>query len=304
MGATLTIGSTLAGYRIEALIGRGGMGVVYRATDLRLERPVALKLIAPERAEEPGFRSRFLHESRIAASLDHPNVIPIYEAGEADGALFIAMRYVEGSDLKSLLRDDGRLQPDRALELLAQIAGALDAAHARGLVHRDVKPANILVDGTGHVYLSDFGLTKLTDEATSLSAPGQLLGTLEYLSPEQIRGEPLDGRADVYALGCVLYECVSGTPPFRGTEAEVLWAHMQVEPPAVGVPELEYVIRRALAKDRDERFRSCRQLVAAARGDRADRSTTQAIPATTDGRPDRSRRGGVGPRGARRRARW
>ena len=229
MKAAFTRGTTFAGYRIEDLVGRGGMGVVYRATDLSLERPVALKLIAPELAEDERFRSRFLREPRLAASLDHPNVIPIYEAGEHDGQLYLAMRFVEGSDLRTLLDAEGKLAPERALEILAQVAGALDSAHRRALVHRDVKPANVLLDRDGHVYLTDFGITKQVGGDSTDT--GRVVGTLDYLAPEQIRGDPVDGRTDGYALGCVLYECVPGAPPFRrATEAETMWAHMQEEP--------------------------------------------------------------------------
>jgi serine/threonine protein kinase len=219
-------GSLFAGYRVDSLVGRGGMGVVYLAMDLSLSRPVALKLIAPELAEDERFRARFLREPRLAASLDHPSVVPIYEAGERDGQLYLAMRFVEGSDLRSVLEEEGTIPPERALAVLGQIAGALDAAHRRGLVHRDVKPANVLVDEDGHAYLTDFGITKQVGGASTET--GQNLGTLDYLAPEQIRGEGVDGRSDCYALACVLYECLSGVPPFRReTEAETLWAHMQ-----------------------------------------------------------------------------
>ncbi|MGH2824396.1 MAG: serine/threonine-protein kinase, partial [Thermoleophilaceae bacterium] len=197
--AAFTPGTTFAGYRVEALLGRGGMGVVYRATDLSLKRPVALKLIAPDHAEDERFRARFLREPELAASLDHPHVIPIYEAGEHQGQLYLAMRFVEGSDLKSVLEREGKLSPQRALAVLAQVAGALDAAHKRGLVHRDVKPANVLLDEEGHVYLTDFGITKqLGGDSTDT---GRVMGTLDYLAPELIRGDPVDGRTDCYALG-------------------------------------------------------------------------------------------------------
>ena len=230
MKATFTPGTTFAGYRVDAPVGRGGMGVVYRATDLSLERPVALKLVAPELAEDERFRARFFREPRLAASLDHPNVIPIYEAGEHEGQLYLAMRFVDGSDLKTVLEREGKLTPERTVEVLGQVAGALDAAHRRALVHRDVKPANVLIDGEGHVYLTDFGITKQLGGASTDT--GRMVGTLDYLAPEQIRGEPVDGRTDVYALGCLLYECLAGAPPFRrATEAETLWAHMQEEPP-------------------------------------------------------------------------
>jgi ABC-type branched-subunit amino acid transport system substrate-binding protein/streptogramin lyase len=265
MKATFTPGTSFGGYRVDSLVGRGGMGVVYRATDLSLERPVALKLIAPELAEDERFRARFLREPRVAASLDHPNVIPIYEAGEHDGQLYLAMRFVEDSDLKSLLEREAKLPPERALAILAQVAGALDAAHRRGLVHRDVKPANVLLDEDGHVYLTDFGITKQLGGASTDT--GRVVGTLDYLAPEQIRGEPVDGRTDCYALCCVLYECLAGAPPFRrGTEAETLWAHMQDPvPPLAGLPALDPVFRKALAKDPRDRYATCAELIADAR---------------------------------------
>jgi ABC-type branched-subunit amino acid transport system substrate-binding protein/predicted Ser/Thr protein kinase len=264
MKAAFTPGVTFAGYRVDSLIGRGGMGVVYRATDLSLERPVALKLIAPELVEDEHFRTRFLREPRLAASLDHPNVIPIYEAGERDGRLYLAMRYVEGSDLKTLVERDGKLSPEDALQVLAQVAGALDAAHRRGLVHRDVKPANVLLDENGHVYLTDFGITKQIGGAST--DKGRVVGTLDYLAPEQIRGEEVDGRTDCYALACVLYECLAGAPPFRRvSEAETLWAHMQEEPaPLSGHPALDPVLRKGLAKDRIQRYGTCSELIEAA----------------------------------------
>ncbi len=256
---------TFAGYRVESLLGRGGMGVVYRAWDVSLDRPVALKLIAPELAENDRFRARFLREPRLAASLDHASVVPIYRAGEHDGQLYLAMRFVEGSDLGSVLGAHERLGPEPSLGILTQIASALDAAHRRGLVHRDVKPANVLLDEQGHAYLTDFGITKQLGGASTDT--GRVLGTLDYLAPEQIRGEEVDGRTDGYALACVLYECLAGEPPFRReTEAETLWAHMHAEPPSLpGDPELEPVLRAGLAKDRDERYASCGQLIEAAR---------------------------------------
>jgi ABC-type branched-subunit amino acid transport system substrate-binding protein/streptogramin lyase len=255
---------TFAGYRVDSLIGRGGMGVVFRAWDVSLDRPVALKVITPELAQDERFRTRFLRESRLAASLDHPHVVPIHEAGERDGQLYLAMRYVEGSDLRTLLDREGKLSAERALGTLAQIADALDAAHRRGLVHRDVKPGNVLLDEDGHAYLTDFGITKQVGGASTDT--GRVVGTLDYLAPEQIRGDPVDGRADVYALACVLYECLSGAPPFRReTEAETLWAHMQDEPPSLpGHPDLDPVLRRALAKDKQARHSTCTELLAAA----------------------------------------
>jgi ABC-type branched-subunit amino acid transport system substrate-binding protein/DNA-binding beta-propeller fold protein YncE len=264
MSVTVGPGSTFGGYLVESLVGRGGMGVVYRATDLSLQRPVALKLIAPKLAQDERFRARFLREPRLAASLDHPNVIPIYEAGEHDGQLYLVMRFVEGSDLKALLGRERKLAPERAMAVLAQVAGALDAAHRRGLVHRDVKPANVLLDQEGHVYLTDFGITKqLGGDSTDTA---QVVGTLDYLAPEQIRTETVDGRTDCYALACVLYECLSGAPPFRrDTEAETMWAHMQEQPaPLEAHPALDPVLQKALAKEKDDRYASCSELIEAA----------------------------------------
>ncbi len=264
MKAAISPGMIFAGYRVEELVGRGGMGVVYRATDLSLERPVALKLVAPELAEDERFRERFLREPRLAASLDHPHVIPIYEAGEQDGQLYLAMRFVEGSDLRTILEREKKLSPERTLAVLAQVADALDAAHRRALVHRDVKPANVLLDEDGHAYLSDFGITKQVGGDSTDT--GRVVGTLDYLAPEQIRGDPVDGRADVYALGCVLYECLAGVPPFRRpTEAEILWAHMQEHPaPLHGQPRLDPVLRKAMAKNQEDRYGSCTELIDAA----------------------------------------
>ncbi len=256
----LQVGSQLAGYRIEELIGRGGMGVVYRATELALDRPVALKLIAPELAGDATFRQRFLRESRLAAAIDHGGILPVYAAGEADGELYIANRFVAGTDLRRLL-EGGPLPPARALALVAQVADALDAAHARGLVHRDVKPANVLVDRDDHCYLCDFGLTKQFGEGGT-TASG-LAGSLDYLAPEQIRRGEVDGSTDQYALGCVLYELLVGVPPFRrATEAQTLWAHMQEEHQTPdGYDALDPVLARALSKEQDERYPSCSALV-------------------------------------------
>jgi DNA-binding beta-propeller fold protein YncE len=264
----------LAGFRLEAVVGRGGMGTVYRAEDLRLGRKVAVKLIAPELAGDERFRERFLRESRIAASLDHPHIVPIHGAGDDDGALYLAMRYVEGTDLAHVIAEHGALDPRRALAVLEQVAEALDAAHERGLVHRDVKPSNILLARAGgkeHAYLSDFGLTKQASSLSGLSVAGQILGTLDYVAPEQIRGEPVDGRADVYALACVLHECLTGTPPFpRATDVAVLWAHVH-EPPARArvlrpslPPAMDDVLSRGLAKDPAGRPATCGELIAAA----------------------------------------
>jgi serine/threonine-protein kinase len=266
------IGSELLGYRIEALIGRGGMSVVYRAEDLRLKRNVALKLLASELAMDDRFRERFLRESQLAASIDHPHIVPIYEAGEVDGQLYIAMRYVEGSDLKRLLREEGPLEPRRTLQLLRQLADALDAAHDRGLVHRDVKPSNALLDSAEHLYLADFGLTKSASDRSALTITGRIIGTVDYAAPEQIEGKPVDGRADVYSLGCLLYECLTGEVPFlRDSELAVLWGHVHESPPKASErnPQLpaaiDSVVARALAKDPEKRYETCADLTEAAR---------------------------------------
>jgi DNA-binding beta-propeller fold protein YncE len=263
MATSTNIGTELAGYRLEALIGRGGMGVVYRARDLALDRDVALKLLAPRLADDSSFRERFLTESRVAASLEHPNVIPIHDAGEIDGQLYIAMRLVDGTDLKALLRD-GPLEPPRAVRVLEQVAAALDAAHARGLVHRDVKPSNVLLDEREHVYLADFGLSRYLGDAAAQLGPAKSLGTADYVAPEQIRGEQVDGRADVYALGCMLYECLAGEPPFRrGSDSATLYAQLEEEPPVL--PGLEDVLPKALAKEPSERYANCGALIEDAR---------------------------------------
>ena len=303
------VGSELAGYQIEALIGRGGMGAVYRAEELTLGRKVALKVIAPELAEDSRFRERFLRESRIAASLDHPHIVPIFKAGDEDGALYLAMRYVEGTDLAKLLREEGALDPRRAVDLLEQVAEALDAAHEKGLVHRDVKPSNVLVavaGGKEHCYLADFGLTKRTGSLSGISAPGDVVGTLEYVAPEQITGGDVDARADLYSLACVLYECLTGQPPFpRATDVALLWAHVHEEPRRVSEvrPELPSSRRqRSLPRPRQgadappcerRRARFGRSTRARSRRDRAGGAQT-SLPRWTRprgaGRPPRRRR--------------
>jgi streptogramin lyase/tRNA A-37 threonylcarbamoyl transferase component Bud32 len=271
------VGTELAGYRIENLIARGGMSVIYLAADLRLKRKVALKLISPALAQDPEFRRRFLRESELAASLDHPNIVPVYEAGELGDLLFIAMRYVEGGDLKQRLRAGG-MKPEETIDLLAQVAGALDAAHERGLVHGDVKPSNALIapgaghEGADHVYLADFGLTKRLADGGSLAGDGHLMGTIDYVAPEQIEGGEVDGRADVYSLGCVLYQCLTGAQPFGfETDLGVLLAHLDQDPSRATDlrPELpgaiDAVIACALAKQPADRYRTCRELITAAR---------------------------------------
>ena len=235
------------------------MGEVYRGVDLRLARAVAVKVLAPEYADDPAFKERTLSESRIAAGLDHPNVIPIYSAGEADGHVYIAMRLVEGSDLRAILKREGCLDPARTIALMAQVAEALDAAHAAGLVHRDVKPSNVLIDdqrGREHCYLADFGITTSVRESAHSEVSQRLMGTLAYIAPEQIRGDPLDGRADVYSLGCMLFECLTGEVPFVcDSDMELVFAHLEQPPPRVGERRAELpaaldpVIASALAKD-------------------------------------------------------
>jgi len=266
------IGTEFLDYRIEELIGHGGMGVVYRAHDARLDRSVALKLVAPELAQDERFRERFLRESKLAASLEHPNVVPVHDAGEVDGQLYLAMRYVEGSDLRTLLRAEAPLAPARAVAICTPVAEALDSAHARGLVHRDVKPSNVLLDASERAYLADFGLSRrLADEGTPF-ADGHSLGTPAYVAPEQIEQGAVDGRADVYALGCVLFECLTGEPPFvRDSRLGLVWAHLEEEPPRATErnpqlpPAVDAVLAKALAKDAGERYATCSELVTAAR---------------------------------------
>ena len=261
----LAPGSVLADFRVEDVVGRGGMGVVYQAVQLSLGRPVALKLIAPHLAGEEGFRERFVKESRLSASLDHPHIVPVYGAGEADGVPYIAMRFVQGINLRAAIARSGRLDPVRAVRLIQQVASALDSAHARGLVHRDVKPANILIsqeDGAGeHAYLTDFGVTKRRSATETPTVTGEWVGTLDYVAPEQLRGERVDGRADTYSLGCVLFECLTGRVPFpRDEDVAKMWAHISDVPPlatelAPEVPAaLSEVIQRVMAKTPMERF--------------------------------------------------
>ena len=239
------------------------MGVVYRATDLSLDRTVALKVLAEDVASDPDFRRRFVAESKLAASLDHPNVIPIYAAGEADGVLFIAMRFVDGEDLRTLMRAEGVLDPARAVKLIAQVASALDAAHAHGLVHRDVKPANVLVTADDHVYLTDFGLSKRVAADADQTRTGLVLGTLDYIAPEQIRHEPIGPWTDVYGLGCMSFQLLTGAVPFPlDTQEGKLWAHISEPAPDLGPPFGE-ALQRALAKRPRDRFHAAGDLGAA-----------------------------------------
>jgi serine/threonine protein kinase len=265
----LAPGDQIAGYEILDQIGRGGMAVVYRALDLRLGRTVALKVLAPELGEDQAFRQRFIRESRAAAGVDHPHIIPVYEAGESAGVLFIAMRYVGGGDVRLLIEAEGRLSPSRVAEITSQAASALDAAHAHGLVHRDVKPGNMLLgqassSGHDHMYLSDFGLSKDSLNPQTLTSTGQFFGTLDYVSPEQIQGHPVDGRADQYALACTAVEMLTGAPPFERTDTMALmWAQLHAAPPRLTdrrpelQPVVDQVIARALAKSAASRYPSC-----------------------------------------------
>jgi N-acetylneuraminic acid mutarotase len=271
------IGTEIAAHRLEALVGRGETGVVYRARDLELDRVVALKLIAPEFAEDREFRERFMRESRQAGAIEHPNVIPIHRVGEDGDLLFISMDYVEGTDLKTFIGVRGRLDPGPAASVASQVAAGLEAAHARGLVHRDVKPANVLIDGQERVYLTGFGVTKRTGPGSAVEKPDLIVGTRDYLAPEQIREDQVDARTDVYALGCVLYEALTGFVPYpRERAADTMWAHVNEGPPSVldrapDVPiEFDIVVRRAMANEPDQRFISAeamrRAIDAAARG--------------------------------------
>ncbi len=264
------VGTTLAGYRILEYLGRGGMGVVYRAEHLRLGRPAALKIVAPELADDPAFSERFAREARTAATLEHPHVVTVYDAGEADGVLYLAMRLIEGGDLAVELVTRGALEPARAIEICGQVAGALDEAHARGLVHRDVKPANVLLDARG-AYLTDFGLAHGTPTGGA-TQPGDLVGTIHYVAPEQIQGADVAGAADQYALAAVLHHCLCGAPPFgRSSDVAVMYAHLHDDPPAASAvrhglpPALDAVLARGLEKEPGRRFPRCADLLGAAR---------------------------------------
>jgi serine/threonine-protein kinase len=282
------IGEELAGYRIEALAGRGGMGVVFRAEHIHLNRHVALKVLTADLAGNRSFRQRFIREAQTAARLDHPNIVPVFDAGEETGLLYIAMKYIDGTDLGHVLDAEERLTPQRTVDLLVDIADALDVAHAAGLVHRDVKPGNVLVDNV-RSWLTDFGLTKRVASRTALTAAGRTVGTAAYLAPEQIRGMDVDARTDVYAFACVLYECLTGDVPFiRDTDMAVLWAHLEQDPdpPSSRVSDLpsglDQVFATGLAKKKDERYASCGEMVAAlaevAEVKRPDASARAAVP--------------------------
>jgi YVTN family beta-propeller protein len=296
MATDSRVGSEVAGYRIESVLGRGGMGVVYVARHLRLDRTVALKVVSPDLAEDPKFRDRFVRESQLAASLEHPNIVPIHDAGEEGGVLYLAMRLVSGTDLKRLIEgSDGGLDPARALKLLDQVAGALDSAHQAGLVHRDVKPGNVLIGSpetaSEHAYLSDFGLTKRMTSDSGLTGTGQFVGTLDYAAPEQFEGKKLDGRADVYSLAVVLYESLSGEIPYRrDNQAALVYAHLMAEPPAVTEkrPELpaaiDAVVAKGMAKSPEDRYPTAGALVADATdalGEQASATAGRTSPPLT-----------------------
>jgi serine/threonine-protein kinase len=289
------LGRVVAGYRIEERIGRGGMGLVYRAEHLNLRRRAAIKIIAPELAEASGFRERFNREARIAAALQHPNIVTVYDAGEEDGLLYLAMQYIEGSDLAAVLRSQGRLRPYRAIDVCRQVAAALDAAHSQGLIHRDVKPANVMIEGRT-AFLTDFGLTKrIEGTRTQLTKAGDVVGTIHYVAPEQIEGARVDARTDIYSLGCLLYHCLSGELPFaRDTDVAVIYAHLSEDPPRLTSvrPELpgglDAVVAKALEKAPERRFQSCADLMSAARavidaaGPLSDTATPRPVPAFGD----------------------
>ncbi len=257
----LAPGSTFAGYEVESVVGAGGIGILYRARQVRLDRPVALKLVEPDVARDPVIRERLRREARMVAALDHPNVVPLYEAGEERGTVYIVTRWVEGTELGTLVQSHGPLEPGRAARTAAQIAAALEVAHEQGLVHRDVKPSNVILTSEDHVYLTDFGLAKRAETAPGLTGVDQMLGTVDYVAPEQIEGSEPDARGDIYSLGCVLFETLMGEAPFADQKGGMakMWAQINAEPPSVRErrpdvsPALEEVIGRAMAKAPDAR---------------------------------------------------
>ena len=268
----LRMGTIFGRYRIEGVAGTGGMGVVYRATDTETGQPAALKVVSSVRTLDDENRERLLREAQLVARIDHPGVVPVYEAGEHDGHFYLAMLWVDGCDLDKLLTDLGPLPIERAVEVIGHVADALDAAHERGFVHRDVKPANVMVADSGQVYLTDFGLTKVLDASTGLTHTGQLLGTVDYVAPEQIEGRPVDGRADVYSLGGLAYRAITGSVPFdRPGGVARLWAHLNVPAPSLRAKRpdapraLDAAIRKALAKSPEERFATAGAFALAAR---------------------------------------
>ena len=253
----LSPGNTFAGYEVESVVGAGGLGILYRARQLRLDRAVALKLVEPDVARHPVVRERLRREARAVASLDHPNVVPLYEAGEEDGTVFIVTRWVNGTELGTLIGREGPLAPDRAARFAAQMAAALGVAHEQGLIHRDVKPSNVIVTPEDHVYLTDFGLAKRAETEAGLTAADQVLGTVDYVAPEQIEGSEPDARSDVYSLGCVLYEMLTGEPPFAAHKGGMakMWAQVNAEVTLLSErrsdvpPAIDELVRRSMAKD-------------------------------------------------------
>lgn len=294
-------GRRLGHYRIDGVLGKGGMSVMYKATDVRLGRKVALKVIAEHLTEDPEFRERFVDEARNTSAIDHANVVPLYDFGEVDGLLYIAMRLVDGSDLASLIKD-GPLKPERALALLGQVAEALDNLHERGLVHLDVKPANVLVtsreSAAEHIYLADFGLTR-RGATGHRTRGGDFLGSPTYAAPEHLRGEPVDGRTDAYSLACVLFACLAGRPPFQGTVPNVIQGHLNRDVPAltdyVSLPKaIDDVVRRGMSKSSKDRYKNCRELISAAR--QALAAPSPAAPPPLAVGPGPRTNGAVGPR--------
>lgn len=305
----LPLGSQVADYQIEEQVGQGGMAVVYRATDVRLRRTVALKVLAPELAGDAAFRERFIREMRAAAAVDHPHIVPVFDAGEANGALFIAMLYAGGHDVRTLIVTQGPLPAARVAGIVTQVASALDAAHAQDLIHRDVKPGNLLLaaperDGEpDHVYLSDFGLSKQSYSSASLTLTGQFLGTIDYMAPEQVEGTPIDGRADLYGLACAAYEMFTGRPPFqRSHNFAAIWAQLSAPPPPLAgkrpdlPPAVDGVFARALAKSPDDRYPSCGEFAAALRAACGAGPAPAALPPGPGGAAEAST-GRTGPAG-------
>ena len=300
MSDSLAPGSTFAGCRVEAVAGRGGMGVVFRATQLALARPVALKVIAPEWVADEGYRERFQREAQLTASIDHPNVIPVYEAGELDGRLYLMMRWVEGTDLRALLSDSGCLSPKRAIRLLRPVASALAVAHRRGLVHRDIKPANVLIpheedEHEDHVYLTDFGIARLTD-GESITRTGLFVGTVDYMAPERLQGGKGDAASDIYSFGCMLFEVLTGHVPFeRPSNVAKIFAHVSDPIPSAAeavaeVPvELDAIITKAMAKRPQDRYGSAGELVVALENALQKLGTAERSAPLTAAPPDATR---------------
>ncbi|SDX06342.1 serine/threonine protein kinase [Amycolatopsis xylanica] len=278
-------GRRLGNYRIDGVLGKGGMSVMYKATDVRLGRKVALKVIGEHLGADAEFRERFVDEARNTSAIDHANIVPLYDFGELDGMLYIAMRMVDGADLASAI-GGGPIAPVRALSLLDQVADALDSLHNRGLVHLDVKPANVLVtsreSSREHVYVADFGLTR-RGATGHRTRGGDFLGSPTYAAPEHLRGEPLDGRTDQYALTCVLFACLTGSPPFKGDVPTVIKGHLNGDPPLVSrvvalPPAIDEVVRKGMSKNPKDRYASCVELIAAARRALGPLATSEKPP--------------------------